>query len=54
MVEMPLTRMKAENSTAMAVLTPKARRIWFWLPRTMNWSMLSMNSVNPMTHMGQF
>ena len=46
--------MKAENSTPMAVSpTPKAALIWLLLPRTMYWSMPSMNRVNPTTHMGQ-
>ncbi len=33
--------------------TPKAALIWSLLPRTMYWSIPSMNRVNPMTHMGQ-
>jgi hypothetical protein len=55
MVEMPLTRMKAEKRMAMGTLpTWKAFSICLLEPRTMNWSMLSMNNVNPTTHMGQF
>ena len=51
---MPLTRMKAENNTPMAVSpTPKACLIWSLLPRTMYWSTPSIISVKPMTHMGQ-
>ncbi len=54
MVTIPLTRMKAEKSSPMAVSpTPKAALIWSLLPRTMYWSIPSMKRVNPMTHMGQ-
>ncbi len=52
-VTIPLTRMKAENNTPMAVSpTPKAALIWLLLPRTMYWSIPSTNRVNPTTHMG--
>src|SRR3984957_16814851 len=51
---MPLTRMKAEKSSPMAVSpTPKAALIWSLLPRTMYWSIPSTNRVSPTTHMGQ-